>query len=71
MNKILLIRVLIGLLGLIVGISYLRMSLGDPLDTRNFIIGLICAILGFVWLVRSFITYKALGRSDNSDRSGS
>jgi uncharacterized membrane protein len=56
---------LIGLLGLVVGISYLRMSLGDTFDTRNFIIGLICAILGFIWMVRSFITYKALSKLDN------
>ena len=65
MQKTILIRLLIGLLGVVVGISYLRTSLGDTFDTRNFIIGLICAILGFVWMVRTYISYKTLGSSNN------
>lgn len=59
------IRLLIALLGLAVGISYLRMSLADNFDTRNFIIGVICAGLGFVWLMRTYFTYRSLRKSDN------
>jgi len=65
MPKNVLIGLLVGLLGLIVGISYLSMSFGDNPDTRNFVIGLICSSLGFVWLVRTLFTYRSLRRSDN------
>lgn len=48
----------VGLLGLCVGISYLVMAFGESSQTRNLIIGVVCAVLGSAWLIRTFLTAK-------------
>lgn len=48
----------VGLLGLFVGISYLVMAFGEGPQTRNLIIGVVCTALGAAWLIRTFLTAK-------------
>jgi len=57
-------RLVVGLVGLFVGISYLVMAFKDGPHTRSLIIGLVCAILASAWLVRTFLSNRTVSSPD-------
>jgi len=68
--KIFWVNLAVGILGLVVGISYLLKMLGDVSSFRDLVFGAVCIILATGWLVYVFFAKKIKSRSAESRELG-
>ena len=55
------VGVAVGVLGLAVGASNLMRGLGDDVNSRHTIVGLVCVVLAAGWLVYLLVSVKRHG----------
>ena len=66
--KIFWVNLIVGILGLGVGVSYLLKMLRDDSSVRDLIFGIICLVLATGWLVYVYVSKKVEVSSENGSK---